>query len=55
MTALAVTHLNESGGLVRFASGDIPADELPAHPVFKELFDEYFLSFSGKELHEASH
>ena len=33
--ALFITHLNETGGMVRFRTGDIPAELLPAHPAFK--------------------
>lgn len=32
--ALFVTHLNETEGLVRFASGDLPPAALAAHPAF---------------------
>ncbi|MBQ8965662.1 adenylosuccinate synthetase [Ruminococcus sp.] len=47
---LAVTHLNETAGSLRFISGDIPAADLPAHPVFAELFDGYYTSFADSGL-----
>ena len=49
-TALAVTHLNETGGALRFADCDTAFDELPHIPLFSEVFDEYYRSWAEDEL-----
>lgn len=42
--ALFITHLNETGGYVRFAAGDIPAEKLISHPAFFGRLSETCLS-----------
>ena len=47
---LAVTHLNETDGIMRFSGGDIPFDELSLLPSMSAVFDGYLSSYSEQEL-----
>lgn len=50
--SLAVTHLNETDGNVRFASGDIPFEKLSENDMFSETFDSFIASRAEDELTE---
>ena len=43
---LFVTHLNETSGMIRFCTGDIPAAELPKHPAFAGRIGKFCCSYS---------
>ena len=44
--SLLVTHLNETGGMVRFSGMDIPVEELAMHPAFSGRIRECYASYS---------
>lgn len=44
--SLLVTHLNETGGMVRFSGVDIPVEELASHPAFAGRIDGCLASSS---------
>ena len=47
---LAVTHLNETGGMIRFSSGDIKAEDILTHSIFSSVFSIIYTSRKEDEL-----
>ena len=44
--SLFITHLNETGGKLKTASGDISAEEFIADPLIRDVFSSFYFSYS---------